>query len=134
MGWLASLVGWLFTPSASGKSGADTVAGVVDKAVYTDQEKAEDSTADLASARAFTPAPSHNTWFDAAIDGWHRAIRPAVASWAILQLFGVLPPPTHLANIPEPVWAVIMLVLSFYFGGRVLLKDIPSAVAALRRK
>jgi hypothetical protein len=133
MGILATIASWFFSRNSSGQSGIDTVANLADKAVYTKQEKAEDDAADLASARAFTPAPSHNTWFDALIDGWHRAIRPTVATWCILQLFGAIAPPKHLANIPPEIWSIIMLVLSFYFGGRVLLRDLPAAIQSLRK-
>lgn len=126
MGWLKLLGGWLFGSS----NGAGKVAEVIDEAVYTKQEQAVDDTKDLASARSYEPGGK----FDSFVDKWHRAIRPAIATWAILILFGVLPPPDHWQAIPQPVWEMVLLVITFYFGGRTLVKDLPAAIAAMRKR
>lgn len=140
MGWLRKLMGFLFLPGggqSKQQPGAvvDAVANAVDKAVYTEQEKAQDAEQDLQSARNFIVAPSHSTLWDAFIDGWHRAIRPAFATWAFCVVAGwVRVPAEAWALIPALAWNIILTVIGFYFGGRMLTKDILPAVMAMFRK
>lgn len=123
MNFLKAIGSWLFD------GGSTKVAEVIDEAIYTNQEQAKDSADDLNSARAYEPG---GKW-DSFVDKWHRAIRPALATWAILILFGLLPPPNHWTNIPDPVWQLIVVIISFYFGGRAILKDLPQAIRMMRR-
>jgi hypothetical protein len=119
-----STIAKFFTGNAGEK-----VTDLADKAFYTDQEKAGDAADDLTKARQFEPGEKWNT----AIDKWHRAIRPTLATWATLVLIGIAPPPKHWDAIPEPVWQLILVIVSFYFGGRALLKDLPATIKAMRK-
>lgn len=123
MNFFKAIGGFLFG------GGGNKVAEVVDEAVYTKQESAKDSSEDLASARAYEPGNK----FDSFVDKWHRAIRPAVATWAVGVLFGWIPPPDHWKSIPQPVWEMVLLVVTFYFGGRAILKDLPQAIRMMRK-
>lgn len=120
MSWWTTLFGWLGGSSTT----AAKVTDIVDEAVHTTQEKAEDATADLAAARAYTPGEK----WDTLVDKWHRAIRPAVATWAVAILFGAITPPDHWGSIPAEVWAVILMVITFYFGGRGFLQDLRTRI------
>lgn len=130
--WLGAL---LFGPNDGPARGAvESVANVVDKATYTEQEKSQDDASDVASARQFAPAPSHQTWLDVIVDGWHRLIRPAFATWAFFIVAGWVNAPRYLENMPAVAGSLVVTIVTFYFGGRAVLKDLPAAIALLRGK
>jgi len=62
----------------------------------------------------------HQSWFGKLVDGINRLVRPVVTIGLISMLFGVLPVPV---NLPSEYWTVLLLVLGFWFGGRLLKKD-----------
>jgi hypothetical protein len=120
--WWAKLFG--------GGGAVAAVAGVVDKAIYTDQEKAADDSHDTASARAFAAPVSAGGYFGDLVDACNRAIRPGVTVWLLGGFVGwwQFPDPGRV----DPFYhTVLLLVLTFWFGGRVLLKDLPATVAVL---
>jgi hypothetical protein len=113
MNWLTSILGFF-----TGKSGAK-VAEIADEAVFTSQEKAVEDTKQTMEVLANT-----------SIDLVNRLIRPFVTIWLIGGFSGWW----KLPDIKEidPVWfQIFMIVITFWFGGRVLLKDLPAAVAAI---
>ena len=130
MSWLTKLFGG---GASGGISGAVTaVAKTADTMHYSAQEKSTDEASDMSEARAQSPTYTHNTWFDVVIDGWSRAIRPGVTTW----LFGgwanwwKLPDTQTL----DPFWTQLTLVIvSFWFGGRVLIRDLPQLVATITK-
>lgn len=124
MGWLGKVLGF-FTGNSGGK-----VIDMADKAFHTEQEKVETDQKDLDSARGMQLF-SHGTWLDVVVDGVSRLIRPGVTVWLVGSFMGFwkLPDP----GLVDPYWQnVFMLVLTFWFGGRALLKDLPAAVRAMR--
>ena len=125
MSFWGAIVGFLTGGSGDGGKTVEKVGNVVDEAFHTDQEKSEEASADLVSARTFAPGEK----MDSIVDVWHRAIRPLVATWAVLVLFGLIPPPLHWHNIPGEVWAIILTVITFYFGGRGFLQDVRTRIA-----
>lgn len=101
-----------------GKSG-ERIIDVADEAVFTAQEKAEEDT-------KFTAT----TLNDSSVDIVNRWIRPAITLWLIGGLSGCWKLP-NTATV-DPVWfQIFMIVITFWFGGRVLLKDLPSAINAI---
>lgn len=104
---------------------------LADEAFHTDQEKAGTDQKDTADARANT-GPSHGTWLDVLVDGWNRLPRPAFATWAYGELVGWWN--VGIEKITPEKMQLIILIITFYFGGRVILKDIPSVIKALRGK
>ena len=69
------------------------------------------------------------TWFDSFADGLNRLIRPVIA----LSVFAVLPItmiyPEHMAValsalvlLPAGYWAMMSIVMTFFFGGRMQIK------------
>jgi hypothetical protein len=79
-----------------------------------------------------TPMSSGVKWVDATVNGVNRLIRPWVTITVIGSLFGYwnLPPPQNVA--PE-YWIMIQVILGFWFGGRLVTKDIPAALGHLRK-
>lgn len=126
VGFLGKAVGWLF-----GGGGAETVAKTVDDLHYSGEEKAADDAKDLASARAFA-APSNQPGFiNQLVDAVNRGIRPWVTIELCLRWFGYKSFPD--VQGVDPFWVTMTwLVLTFWFGGRALLKDLPAAVKAIR--
>lgn len=131
MGFFSKIASWF---TGGGKT-VEKVTEIADEAFHTEQERAEKDVQDTADARAMT-TQSYGTWFDVLIDGWSRAVRPGVTTWLIGGWIGwwTFPKPESV----DPFWQqTTLLVLTFWFGGRALLKDLPSAVAAIlavRRK
>jgi Holin of 3TMs, for gene-transfer release len=90
------------------------------------------SAQDLASleqfAAEFQPR-SHRTWWDSLIDGLNRVPRPLI-TLAVLAFFVLAPfDPLRFAQIarayelmPDGFWALLSIIVAFYFGGRMQLK------------
>jgi len=135
MSILTSLIGF-FTGSSGGKV-IEKTGEVVDEAFHTEQEKAAETAAavdvdqkDLASARAMQMV-SHDSWFDAFVDGLNRLVRPGVTLWILGGFIGWWPLP-KTETISDFWQNTFWLILTFWFGGRALLKDLPSAIRLMR--
>ena len=78
------------------------------------------------------PMQSGVRWLDGVVNGVNRLIRPWVTITVIGSLFGYwnLPPPQNVA--PE-YWIMVQIILGFWFGGRLVTKDIPAALGYLRK-
>ena len=93
---------------------------------------------DLASLQQFT-AEFHDragrTWWDSLIDGLNRLPRPMI-TLGILALFVLAPvAPVRFLEIaqayqmmPDGFWALLSVIIAFYFGGRMQLKGQDMAV------
>lgn len=79
-----------------------------------------------------TPMNSGIKWVDAVVNGVNRLIRPWVTITVIGSLFGYwnLPPPQ---SVEPEYWIMIQVILGFWFGGRLVTKDIPAALGHLRK-
>lgn len=72
----------------------------------------------------------NRTWWDSLIDGINRAVRP-VMTFGILAFFIIAPlNPEKFALIaeayglmPNGYWALLSVIIGFYFGGRMQLKS-----------
>lgn len=73
------------------------------------------------------PMDSGVKWVDALVNGVNRLIRPWVTITVVGSLFGYweLPPPQSIS--PE-YWVMVQIILGFWFGGRLVTKDIPQAI------
>lgn len=121
------LVKGLFSSGKVVEKGMD----LADEAFHTEQEKAEQDGKDTAVA-ANIPMATHNSWFDVLVDGLNRLIRPAFAFWS----FGVLAGwwGERIKEVSPEAMSIIMLVVTFYFAGRAILKDLPSIIKSLRTR
>ncbi len=83
------------------------------------------------------------TWWDSLIDGLNRLPRP-VMTFGTLALFVwcVADPPAFieamgaLSAVPEMLWVIFLTIVSFWFGGKLLAKDLkfkPPSVADIKQ-
>lgn len=89
-----------------------------------------DVTADRASARSFAAPGVAVTRWDRLVDNANRAVRPVVSGYVFGGLAGAWP----LADLSaiDPRWlAVGATILGFWFGGRLLARDIPAGIVAV---
>ena len=128
MSVLSKVVGWF---TGGGKT-VEKVVDMADKAIDTQQERSERDASDLESARAMQ-LTSHGTWFDSLVDGFARLVRPGVTLWLVGGFIGWWPLP-RTETISEYWQNVFMLVITFWFSGRAILKDLPQAIKAMRGK
>ena len=111
--------------------GVETVAGVF----TTNKEKDAQRSADeqMALLRAYQAEFNHRenrNWVDSIADGFNRLIRPFIVTIIISIFFIAYFSPTHLAeitlamsSIPDGYWNLLMVIIAFYFGGRMQLKS-----------
>lgn len=120
MAFLATLKGLV--------SGGAQVARVVDKFVSTKGERLELEKEDADAVRGMLDSYIHGTWFDALVDGINRLVRPGITIYLCVGFDGrliQLPDPTQV----DPFWQTCFyLVLTFWFGGRMIMKDLPQAI------
>jgi hypothetical protein len=129
MGWLSMITGLfrpakelieVFQPNAEGE------------AQRGHAERLALSAQDLASleqfAAEFQPR-ANGTWWDSFIDGLNRVPRPLI-TLGVLAFFVLAPlDPLRFAQIarayelmPDGFWALLSIIVAFYFGGRMQLK------------
>ena len=129
MGWLSMITG-LFHPAKElievFKPNAET------EAQRGHAERLALSAQDLASleqfAAGFQPR-TNRTWWDSFIDGLNRVPRPLI-TLGVLAFFVLAPlDPLRFAQIarayelmPDGFWALLSIIVAFYFGGRMQLK------------
>ena len=135
--WLGKLGNALF--GSSDKGIVTEVSDAVDKWVPSETTRHRMSIEDMqagdssqASARGMQ-LRSHDSWFDILIDGLNRLPRPIITFWVIGVLFGIVPIPVHWEMIPPMVWNVIWTVVTFWFGARMIFKDIPAIYGYVRK-
>lgn len=109
----------------------ETIAKTVDKVHYSAEERAADDAADLASARAFAGVSNQPGFINQVVDAANRMVRPGVTLWLCGGFIGWWSMPAPDA-VSEYWQSVFMIVLTFWFGGRALLRDLPAAVRAMR--
>ena len=130
--------GWVKGLFSSNKGIVEQVSDVADKWVPSATTQHKMGIEDLkagdesqASARAMV-VPAHDTWFDALVDGLNRLPRPVITGWVIGMLFGWVPEPVHLQTLSPMTLNIIWTVITFWFGSRVLFKDIPAMIKSVR--
>ena len=131
MNFLTSLMGFIF-----GSTGNSTIAAVgklVDDVTTTTEEKAALDLTDTISARTFAAPGNSPGLINNLVDAFNRLIRPGVTLWLIGGFSGWWRLPN--TEIIDPVWfQIFLVVISFWFGGRMLVQDAPKFIAALRKK
>lgn len=104
---------------------------ILDEAIYTKEEKVADDQRDLEGARAFAGPSGDPGLVNQLVDGANRLVRPGVTLWLVGGFIGWWRLPA--ADLIDPFWQnLFMLVITFWFGGRALLKDLPAAVRLMR--
>lgn len=133
MKWLKAGINFLF---GGGGSVVEQVGKVADDLITTSEEKAIIDAADTASARTFAQPGNNPGLINQLVDAFNRVIRPGVTIWLIGGFSGWWKLP-DIGTI-DPVWFTIFtIVITFWFGGRMLMQDAPkmiAAIIALRRR
>ena len=114
-----------------GSKAAEKVVDMADKAVYTKQERSIDDNTDLAAARAAEQPIASANFFDSLVNGYNRLPRPAFATWALGELAGWWR--VDISKIDPEKMSLIILIVTFYFAGRALLKDLPGIIKGMRQ-
>lgn len=119
--------------------GGEVVGGIVkaaDKLHFSQQEKADADLQETNDARAFAAPGEGAGYFNDIVNAFNRIPRPFITAWLVGGFAGWWPLPEPDAIDPR-WWMVFMIVLTFWFGGRMPVKDAPamiSAFLALRAK
>ena len=148
MGFIAKVGNFLVGGTA--KAGLDVAGGVADlverwkpgdaKNVEFIKELTTLVNTSYDSARKHdTPMQSGVKWVDAGVNSINRLIRPWITITVIGSLFGLgerwsyfnLPAPESIA--PE-YWVMAKVILGFWFGGRLITKDIPAALGHMLKR
>lgn len=128
----------LFGSDSSDKGIVEEVSDVVDKwspSPVTEHKMAiENQTAgdeSQADARAMVlPRTDSNisfvSIFNALVDGVNRLVRPVFTYWSFSLLVGWTEPPISWNLWPPMLWNIVWTIVTFWFGSRLLFKDIPS--------
>jgi len=110
---------------------AGQVIGAVDRLNYSAQERGQDDQKYTGQAmQSQFAAPIARTSWDVLIDVVSRLPRPYITFWLVGGFSGwwQLPNPESV----HPFWLnIFYLVITFWFGGRALFKDLPKAVGAI---
>lgn len=109
----------------------EKVAGVFTTNAENDaQRSADEQMALLQSYQAEFNARNNRTWVDAFADAFNRLVRPFIVTLVVSifivayvnpQQFTVIG--TAMGAIPNGYWALLSIVIGFYFGGRMQLKS-----------
>jgi len=94
------------------------------------QRDADEQMALMRTYQAEFNARSNRTWADSIADAVNRLVRPVITI-TILSIFFVayLNPErfaiitTALGSVPDGYWALLSVIIAFYFGGRMQLKS-----------
>lgn len=127
----------LFGSGSNGKGLVGSVSDVADKWIPSAETIQKNSIEDLKagdasqdSARAMQLI-SHESWFDIFVDALNRMPRPLFTGWAFGILCGWWAAP-DMTKIDPLVLNMIWTILTFWFGSRVVFKDVPNAIAAFK--
>lgn len=95
---------------------------------------ARHATAALAQYASEFHNRDNRTWLDAFADGMNRMVRPLVTIGIFLPIPATVWAPqtmaevwTAMATLPAGYWAVVGIILPFYFGGRMQMKALAAA-------
>ncbi len=133
IGFLFKVVPTLFGSSSNGKGIVNSISNIVDRFVpsaKTRQENSEQDKKAIAESQDNARSmefKSHDSWFDIFVDGINRLIRPVITIGVISIIFGWVEQP-DLNNIHPVILEVALIVISFWFGGRFVVKDLMPAI------
>jgi uncharacterized integral membrane protein len=114
----------------AGANAVEKVAGVFTSNAEMDaQRSSEEQMALLRSYQSEFAARQNRTWIDAFADAFNRLVRPFIVVMVLSIFIVAYVSPTQFAligtamgAIPNGYWALLSVVIGFYFGGRMQLK------------
>jgi len=123
----------LFGSSSNGKGIVTQVSDAVDRWIPSNETKHNQSIEDLKagdesqkSAREMVLV-SHDSWLDIFVDACNRLVRPGITLWVVGGLIGWWDLP-RTGDIDPTMMNIIWTVITFWFGSRVMFKDLPNAL------
>ncbi len=122
-------IGSFFT---GGSKMADKAAEMIDEAVSTQQERGEGDQADLKDARTSQVMVSGRTnIIDIFVDAVNRLVRPWLTVEICAMMLGYRKVP-DITSVSDFWLQMFIIVVTFWFSGRLILKDLPAVIKALR--
>lgn len=125
------LIKWLFGGGARQVGDVvEQVGGVFRPNAEATASRAHDyNSAALAQYAAEFHKRSNRTWFDSLVDGLNRLARPIIT----VSVLGIIPAVmlwpeeaavafAALALLPTGYWALVSIIIGFYYGGRMQIK------------
>ena len=98
------------------------------------QRAAEHRTAVLSKYQSEFHSRQNRTWVDAIADSMNRLVRPVVSFGLLYPIIATVWAPEQMAQVwvaiatlPAGYWAVVGIVLPFYFGGRMQTKALEAS-------
>ena len=131
--FITGALSWMFGNSSNGKGIVEQVSNTYDKfnpsettrhKMNLDDQKAGDASQDSARKMILV---THESWLDILVDALNRLPRPLITMWAVGGLIGWWQLP-RTGDIDPFMQNIIWTVISFWFGSRVMFKDIPNAI------
>ena len=115
----------------AGASAVEKVAGVFTTNVEKEaQRSADEQMALLKTYQAEFNQRQNRTWVDSFADAFNRLVRPFIVSIIVFIFILAYVNPEHFAKItlalsaiPNGYWALLSVIIGFYFGGRMQLKS-----------
>ena len=108
---------------------AETIEVFRENSEKSAQRAAQHRTAALAQYASEFHLRSNRTWLDAFADGLNRLVRPVVTIGLLYPIPATIYAPetmatvwTAIGTLPTGYWAVVGIILPFYFGGRMQVK------------
>ncbi len=146
---IGAIVGTLLGAGGSGRNVVtQTIGAFRPNAEAQAQREAEHRSAALTQYAAEFYARENRSWLDILADGLNRLVRPVVTITLLIPIPATVYNPEGMAavwlamaSLPAGYWAVVGVVVPFYFGGRMQMKALNSgkwraaatAAAALAR-
>lgn len=130
------MVRWLISLFSSGRNPiVETVEVFRENAEAGAQRDADYRQAALAQYGREFHARSNRTWLDAFADALNRLIRPVMTIATLYPLVATVRAPaameevwTALATLPNGYWALLGIIIPFYFGGRMQTKALDASM------
>lgn len=125
------LINWLFGGGARQFGNVvEQVGGVFRPNAEASAERSHEyKSAALAQYAAEFHQRSNRTWFDSMVDGLNRLARPIITVAVLGIIPAVMIRPAEaaiafsaLALLPTGYWALVSIIIGFYYGGRMQIK------------
>ncbi len=111
---------------------ADVAGKVAGEQIEAGARGVEAQQRENASARSFAAPGTHDTPLDVIVDAMNRLPRPVITFYVFGGIVGWWKLP-ELSSI-DPLWTQAGgIILTFWFGGRLIMKDLPAAVLSVLR-
>ena len=129
LGFLSSLFGGGTLTAAKGI--AETFVG--NATARQEQQHTEQMAVLNQFASEFIAARPNRTWWDSLVDGLNRLPRPVMTfgtiglfAWVVIDPIAFTEAMVALSAVPEPLWMILVTIIAFWFGGKILQKDLPA--------